>query len=234
MADQHNSNIPAIANQISADIPDIKENLEFHKDAFQRIFETWSDTDNTSSKFNTAPGFNDGTYNYEFPTNGVAGNSVIMLGNSSTVIWMYLNTAPPGWKALSTGADTVLGVSGGSAAYNVNGGNPDSSATWTISGLSGPSHTHTMGTHNHQWFKDTGGTNARQSYASNGTATNLTGSATSGSNIALNETTRLSGDWYTANVDPGDTNSGGTGAVTSAGSWRAKASVGKLFQLDTA
>jgi hypothetical protein len=42
MADQHNSNIPAMGNQISADIPDIKENLEFHKDAFQVIFQSWT------------------------------------------------------------------------------------------------------------------------------------------------------------------------------------------------
>lgn len=48
MADQHNDNIPALANQISADIPDIKENLEFHKDVFQQLFTTWSNTDATA------------------------------------------------------------------------------------------------------------------------------------------------------------------------------------------
>ena len=37
MADQHNANIPAMANQISADIPDIKENLEWHKDVLQML-----------------------------------------------------------------------------------------------------------------------------------------------------------------------------------------------------
>lgn len=37
MADQHNANIPAVGNQISSDIPDIKENLEWHKDLLQMI-----------------------------------------------------------------------------------------------------------------------------------------------------------------------------------------------------
>ena len=153
MADQHNSNIPAMGNQISADIPDIKENLEFHKDAFERLFETWSDSDNSAAVIDSAVGFSDGTYTYDFPTNPtIAANSIIMLGNSDTVVWMYLNAAPPGWKALSTGADSVLGIAGGSGAYNVNGGNPDSSATWTISGLSAAneqSHTHS---HAHKWY----------------------------------------------------------------------------------
>jgi len=44
MADQHNANIPALANQIANDVPDIKENLEFHKDAFQQLCSGWSDT----------------------------------------------------------------------------------------------------------------------------------------------------------------------------------------------
>ena len=120
MGDQHNANIPAMGDQISADIPDIKENLEFHKDALERILQTWSDSDNSAQKLDSGVGFNDGTYNYEFPTNQIAAHSVIMLGNASTIAWFYLNTAPPGWKALTTGADMVLGISGGSDAYNVN------------------------------------------------------------------------------------------------------------------
>ena len=52
----------------------------------------------------------DGTYKAVFPSNGVAGDAVIMLGNSSTIGWWYLNAAPPGWKVLATGADSVLGV----------------------------------------------------------------------------------------------------------------------------
>jgi len=50
MADQHNSNIPAIANQIANDIPDIKENLEYHKDVFEAFVNSWSDTTATNIK----------------------------------------------------------------------------------------------------------------------------------------------------------------------------------------
>lgn len=78
-----------------------------------------------------------GTYYGVLPTNGVAANSIIMTGNASTITWFYLNTAPPGWKALSTGADTVLAISGGSLAYNVNGGNADAKASWSHVHISG-------------------------------------------------------------------------------------------------
>ena len=44
MADKHNDNIPAIANTIVADVPKIKENLEFHKDCFEAIATGWSNT----------------------------------------------------------------------------------------------------------------------------------------------------------------------------------------------
>lgn len=144
MADQHNSNIPALPNQVAEDIPDIKENLEFHKDAFERIIETWSDSDNSSAKLDTVPGFNDGTYNYEFPTNGVAGHSVIMLGDSDTIVWMYLNAAPPGWKVTATGADTVLAVAGGAAAYNDDGGKAGGSFSILTANIEAHSHTLTV------------------------------------------------------------------------------------------
>lgn len=216
--DQHNSNIPAIGNTIAADIPDIKENLEFHKDAFQRIFATWSDTDNSSSVFSTTPGFNNGTYAITFPTNGMAA-SKFMLGNSNTIIWMYLNTAPPGWKALSTGADMVLAVAGGSGAYNVNGGNPDSVATWTISGLVLNDHTHIIATHTH-----TGTTNTGANWSA-GTVAGVSG-----------DTADTQHDHAFTTAGSGELTSGAasTSVVSSSGAWRPKASVGKLFQLDTA
>jgi len=47
MADQHNADNPQLANQISSDIPDIKENLEFHKDVFENFINDWSNTDAT-------------------------------------------------------------------------------------------------------------------------------------------------------------------------------------------
>jgi hypothetical protein len=200
MADQHNANIPALINTIASDIPDIKENLEFHKDTFQLLFETWSDTDNSSNVLESAFGWSDGTYTYDFPTNGIAGHAVIMLGNSSTIIWLYLNAAPPGWKALTTGADTVLGVAGGTGDYNVNGGNADSTATWVFA-------------HTHKWYDHGGGgtdgieqkTGTDQTFDSDG----------------------ATGHDWDPDVDSYVLNS-------TLDSWRPSASVGKLFQLDTA
>jgi len=218
MADQWNDNIPAMGDQISADIPDIEENMGHMRSSFERIFETWSLTTggNATSKFDSAVGFYDGTYNYEFPTNGVGADSVIMLGDSDTVVWMYLNTAPPGWKALATGADTVLAVAGGTEDYNVDGGNPDSSATWTIAG------------HLHQWYKYNGDDTDAQSYDSNGDAEYFSKVATTAGSVRLVEITDTTGksglnhDAYT------------TSASASDDAWRPSASVGKLFQLDTA
>ena len=263
MADQHNSNIPAVGNTIAADIPDIKENLEFHKDAFQRIFAAWSDSDNSAAVLSTTPGFNNGTHAISFPTNASAA-AKFMLGNSSTVTWFYLNTAPPFWKALSTGADMVLAISGGAAAYNVNGGNPDSSAAWAISGLiadahshTGPSHVHGLGSHTHtgpshthtgpshthtgttslagNWAQPTPGragdsgdsapVDHNHTFTSDAGGTGATGAEGTGATGAASGNTDASGTAYTG--------AGSAQGITSSGAWRPKASVGKLFQLDT-
>ena len=219
MADQHNANIPAMGNQISADIPDIKENLEFHRDAFQLMFETWSDTDNSSNVFDSAFGWSDGTYTYDFPTNGIAGHSVIMLGNSSTIAWFYLNAAPPGWKVLTTGADSVIAVSGGTGDYNVNGGNADTAASWDMDGLTNgnqsASHTHTL--------------------AASGTQ----GSAELGQRVAIDDgklyMTSSDGNTYAAASSvTGNQSASHSHTISSDSTYRPKASVGKLYQLDTA
>jgi hypothetical protein len=44
MADQHNDNIPAATNTLASDVPDMKENLEWHKDVFEVITGNWSNT----------------------------------------------------------------------------------------------------------------------------------------------------------------------------------------------
>lgn len=220
MADQWNSNIPAMGNQLSADVPDIKENLEHAKDAFERIFNSFSTTagGNATAKFNAATGFTDGTYNYLFPTNGVGASSVIMLGNSSTVAWFYLNTAPPGWKALSTGADSVLAIAGGSGDYNVSGGNPDTANTWTIDGLSAAnesSHTHTLAT----------------------SGNSVTGTTSNNIGISSGAFVLVSENGGSAYAKPTTATGGGSAhnhTISQDASYRPKASVGKLFQLDTA
>lgn len=163
--------------------------------------------------------WHDGTNTIDFPTNGMAA-AKFMLGNSSTIAWFYLNTAPPGWKVLSTGADTVLAVSGGTQAFNINGGT--AGGTWTQPNHlhTGPEHTHGLGTmacpaHTHS----------------------LTGSADVGA--ADNEyriTSLTTGDASAKALDGAMAADGtqNTSESATAATWRPSASVGKLFQLDTA
>ena len=239
MADQHNANIPALTNQVAADIPDIKENLEFHKDAFQLLFETWSDTDNSSNVLDSALGFSDGTYTYDFPTNGVAGHAVIMCGNSSTILWMYLNAAPPGWKVLTTGKDTVLAVYADSGDYAVTGGSADTSSTWTIDGLSATSelsHTHS---HSHKWYDaNASGDDADGAGTDLQTIANRSKGVTEFFIPNVGDGTATSGHYAPATDMYTDTNaavgSTHTHTISQDASWRPKASVGKLYQLDTA
>lgn len=160
-------------------------------------------------------GLSDGTYDIDLPTNAMAA-SVFMLGNSSTIVWFYLNTAPPGWKALSTGADTVLGVAGGAGDYNVNGGNPDTAASWSIDGL-------TNAAHNHLWHDYVGD----DSIAKDGQGTELTSTAAGNAlrmEVAASGAAYLNIDTYTDDQTP---------VISSDSTYRPSASVGKLFQLDT-
>ena len=157
-------------------------------------------------------GFNDGTQEISFPTNNM-GACKFMTGEATTIIWMYLNTAPKGWKALSTGADMVLGIAGGAASFNVNGGNPGSTNTWTISGLTKDAHTHITTILVAGW----------------GTIGSLQGMGTLGGNLGYG--TAVYGPTANRNFTSGAQSDAG---VTSSGAWRPKASVGKLFQLDTA
>ena len=216
MADQHNANIPDIGNTIAADIPDIKENLEFHKDAFQRIFAAWSDTDNSAAVFSTTPGFNDGSFAITFPTNAMAA-AKFMLGNSSTVLWMYLNAAPPGWKVVATGG-CLLATAGGTSDYNVAGGGA-AVGSWTISGITVDAHTHTGPSHTHT------GTTGNNQNNSAGVIAGVDGDSAN--------TTHQ----HAFTTDAGGTgNTGGasSSSIASDSSWRPQAYVGKLFQLDTA
>jgi len=282
MADQHNSNIPSVGNQIANDIPDIKENLEFHKDAFQILFETWSDTDNSGNVLDSALGFSDGTYTYDFPTNGVAANSVIMLGIAGTTVWMYENSAPPGWKVSTNGQGTVLAVSDtsgtvtgttdgttadhlidsgetfsgvevGDTAYNTTddtvatvtnvasgdltldtdifvsgenyivgkayveaGGRQSSDGSWTVAGLTKDAHTHSAGTY----------------AAPNHTHTLTLDAEAHGSAGSTDHPTGMGNPSATAVT--GNSGAQSDSAVSSDATWRPTASIGKLYDLDTA
>lgn len=161
-----------------------------------------------------------GAFTASMPTNGVSANAKFMLGNSSTITWFYLNTAPPGWKVVVAG-DRVLAVSGGTAAYNTDGGNMDTVSAWAISGLTADSHHHAGPSHTH-----TGTTSlaADWAYPNPGRA------GTSGDSAPVDHD-------HTFTTAAGGTGSTGTASatgVTSSGAWRPAAYVGKLFQLDTA
>ena len=167
----------------------------------------------------------DGSNDIYLPTNGMD-DAKFMLGNSSTIAWFYLNTAPPGWKVLSTGADTVLAVAGGSQAYNVNGGN--SAGTWTQ-----PDHTLVeaeMPEHTHTGSTNTTGAHTHSLTTFNTVDTSGIGWGTLDSGSA-SKTTSSNGD-HSHTVTVGNT--GGDTAHNHGTTYRPSASVGKLFQLDTA
>ncbi len=197
------------------------------------------DQDLTKDAYPQHLGLSDGTYNIALPTNN-PGAAKFMLGNSNTIAWFYLNTAPPGWKALSTGADTVLGVSGGSDAFNVNGGNVG--GTWTqpnhihADTLAAPAHTHPAGTYigpNHTHPMPSGsfiqrtGTDASQTIEAvpNTTSHVYNWSTNAGGNSAITGSSGAA----SATALTGSVGNGATAAT-----YRPSASVGKLFQLDTA
>jgi len=141
MADQHNSNIPAVGNQISADIPDIKENLEWHQDCFQKICNSYNASSLTSMGFVTtiwvsatamlgtstngaSPGLNEyatndiirAYYAFDGTTEQFVGFDVVMPEgwNRSTVTAKFYWSSATG----STTGDTVEWEIGGIALSN--------------------------------------------------------------------------------------------------------------------
>jgi len=81
---------------------------------------------------------------------------------SGRKLWIYENTAPIGWS-ISSVADRVLGIAGGSLAYSVGGGNL--AGSWTL-----PNHTLTTNeipshTHGIRLRKDHGSINYSHAHA---------------------------------------------------------------------
>jgi hypothetical protein len=156
-----------------------------------------------------------GGFYAEAPQNGVAANAVLMTGNSDTIAWYYVNTAPPGWKVLATGADSVLGIAGGAGAFDVNGGSPDSNATWVLAGLTVDEHFHDIP------IGHTGAYLVKTGAPSGGSKTVTLRNGNPDAAISSSANMYRS---YAATAN----------GVTSDGSDRPKASVGRLFQLNTA
>jgi len=66
----------------------------------------------------------------------------LMAGTTSTKLWIYANTAQPGWAIDATVTDRVIALKGGSQAYNVDGGNI--AGSWTYIHSHPHSHTGTV------------------------------------------------------------------------------------------
>jgi hypothetical protein len=207
-----NTDNPKITNQILEDVADIEECLQELHDVIHAITNgTLGTTEPVNFELEGALVKDDSGNSLTFPTNN-AGAAVFMVGDNgagNNTMWMYLNAAPTGWKVSATGGDTVLAISGGSGDYNVNGGNPDTAASWEIDGLTADVHLHPAGTL------------AGSSHAHSVPVTGWSeGSGPTSGVMALRST-------YEAQAAQ---NTGGA-AVTITGS---TANVGKMYDLDTA
>lgn len=224
-----NNTNPAVGNQIANDIPDILENFLHLKSGLDRLMqETWSDSDLTGIHLDSTVGMYDGTYTYLPPTNSLTSNAILMTGDSNTIAWLYINTAPTGWKAYTTkGTDRILAVSGGTGLYNSNGGT-EAGETWANL----KAHTHTGPSHNHAWYVNNAADAHDQSYDAAGSLDDLSTAQQKGASRAgidlVTQGTVVGEDCYTSNAGTGATGAQSTTDV------RPQAAVGKLWQLDTA
>lgn len=228
MANIKVSQLGAVTTPASADLMIIVDDSEASVEQTKQI--TWANIKaaltGASAQYTTT-----GSYYAVMPSNSVAANARVMLGDTNTVCWFYVNTAPPGWKVAPTLAgDRVLSVSGGTESYNINGGN--AGGTWTVAGLSmahthtGPSHTHTVSgqtvdtSHTHGVGAEGGANTGFQKGAfhtdDGGSATDAVSAVSTGAE------------------GTGNTGAASTSAVASTAAWRPAAYVGKLFQLDLA
>jgi len=237
-----NTDKPAVGNTIAADIPDIEENLQELHDVIHAITDGTLGT-TTAANFKVdvladgadagdtpviTTGINDGTQDIDFPTQNMSACK-FLTGDSNTILWMYLNTAPPGWKALTTGADKLVGIVGGAGAYNVNGGNVAGTSFDDIE-----AHTHTGPSHTHKWFESNAAATSDQTWNSDGSTphdidgANVKTGAAQGVETAGTGNAVIDEDGYVANAGTGNT---GASSLTEA---RPTAALGKLFQFDTA
>lgn len=126
MADQHNDNIPALGNLIASDIPDIKENLEWHKDCFQKVCNGFSNTSTSSFGFlstvfipasamlpNTTSGAELGIY--EYTTNDIIRAYYAFSGSASEYVGCNI-VMPEGWNRSTVKAKFYWSSATGSTA----------------------------------------------------------------------------------------------------------------------
>jgi hypothetical protein len=138
MADQHNDNIPALANTIAADVPDIKENLEWHKDCFQHICNGFANASLAALGFVTtiwvpASAMNSNTTNgaefgsYEYATNDIMRAYYAFSGATEEFVGFDL-TMPEGWGRGTVKAKFFWSSATGSTAGDT--------VEWEIGGIS--------------------------------------------------------------------------------------------------
>ena len=156
----------------------------------------------------------------------------ILTGTVSQKIWIYRNNTDDGWLIDSGVTDRVLAVKGGSAAYDVSGGNT-AGESWTnlkSHTHSTPSHGHN---HNHQWYDNRTATEHDSRWNSSGVADYYDDVGTQKTLAGRYYITRSSGtgdfpipDSYTEN----DNTSGGSGntGAQSTSDVRPAAAVGTL------
>ncbi|WP_054031253.1 hypothetical protein [Desulfatitalea tepidiphila] len=150
----------------------------------------------------------------------------VLLGDANQKMWVYRNDTCEGWVIDPSVADVVLGIKGGAAAYNVDGGNL--AGSWTLSGLT-HAHTHTNGAHVHQWYDRASG--ADRTFNSAGSATAIVGGGKQDIEISVNTGDVSSGidmDCFTSSVGGQTTSAASTSAISSNGAWRPRAAVGTL------
>ena len=159
------------------------------------------------------------TFYATLPTNGVSGDSKIMMGDSNTILWFYNNAAPPGWKVYATGDYAIrVGVTGG-----LTGG------SWTISGLSNSNesaHTHNTDISHVHGYGSAQTTGTGYVIAEGAPAVGGEGGAPA---VYIVTETSSGGSASKAS---------GAGAahvhtISADGAWRPAAYIGKLYQLDT-
>jgi hypothetical protein len=171
------------------------------------------------------------TYSYSWDETSPAGSSNISLGDDrirelkvqirerllvliggdyypfippGTKMLFYQDTAPTGWTIDNTLNDKLVFITKGSAAGGQTGGGAHSTGSWTISGLTGPSHTHTGPSHTHSVPRDGWGEQLN----------------TVGGRLRTGNVDEATGDNTTGAGGTGETGAAGTGTVSSNATWR--------------
>jgi len=133
---------------------------------------------------------------------------------AGTKMLIYADSAPTGWTLDNSVDDKLVYVTKGSAAGGETGGSAHSSGSWTVSGLSGPSHTHSFSSsHSHSI-----GSDGSHTHGTSGTT--YTYASESGTNSMASAGSHNHGGSTGAGTASGTTGSGGTGSVSSDGTWR--------------